>query len=168
MTELFDAKKLAQTKAKVEAYMARAPYNDQADGFLHDHAIKFYADQNVYKCPPFCEVPSDQDYDRCPGHGLGYTIRFVKKSGVKSQSLRLHFWASRQDYLDGREPTAYDVLACITKNPPPDSFADFCAESGYDFDSRKAEAVYKAVVREWKKVKKFFTKAELAELQEIN
>lgn len=62
---------------------------------------------------------------------------------------------------------AYDVLACITKSDPG-TFDDFCSEFGYDTDSRKAEQVYYAVVKEWRNVQRFFTADELTELQEIN
>lgn len=61
---------------------------------------------------------------------------------------------------------AYDLLAAITKNDPG-TFEDFCSEYGYDTDSRKAEEVYRAVVKEYAKVRKFFTPAELEALQEI-
>ncbi len=64
-------------------------------------------------------------------------------------------------------PSAYDVLACLTKSYPG-TFEDFASDFGYDTDSRKAEAVYNAVVKEWRKVERFFTTDDLAELQEIN
>jgi len=63
--------------------------------------------------------------------------------------------------------TPYDLLACIQKSDPY-SFEDFCSDFGYDTDSRKAEATYHAVVKEWKKVQSFFTAAELTEIQEIS
>lgn len=63
-------------------------------------------------------------------------------------------------------PTAYDLLTCITKYDP-ETFENFCSEYGYDEDSRKAEDIYRAVVKEWHKVEKFFTSEELAAIQEI-
>lgn len=70
----------------------------------------------------------------------------------------------------GKKPikvTAYDVLATITKHDPGD-FENFCSELDYDTDSRKAENVWRAVVKEWEKVSKFFTPEELEQVQEIN
>lgn len=64
-------------------------------------------------------------------------------------------------------PSAYDVLACITKNDPGD-FEDFCSNFGYETDSRKAKKVFKRVKEEWKKVKGFFSIPELEQLNEIN
>ena len=64
-------------------------------------------------------------------------------------------------------PTAYDVLACLTKNDP-DTFENFCSEFGYDEDSRKAEKIYNAVVEEWRNVCALFTDEEIEQLQEIS
>lgn len=63
-------------------------------------------------------------------------------------------------------PNEYDVLACITKYDPCD-FENFCAEYGYDTDSRKAEKTYFAVQKEYKEVFRLFSDCmeELAEIQ---
>lgn len=66
-----------------------------------------------------------------------------------------------------KNPSAYDVLACITKSDP-DSFEEFCSCFEYDEDSRNAFATWEAVTNEWKEVRTFFTDAEIEELQEIN
>ena len=63
-------------------------------------------------------------------------------------------------------PTAYDILASLTKNDP-ETFGDFCANYGYDEDSRKAEATYFAVQKEWANVRRLFSDC-LEELEEIN
>lgn len=63
-------------------------------------------------------------------------------------------------------PTAYDILTCITKYNPG-TFEDFCAEYGYDTDSRKAEKIYKEVVNEWEGINAVFTSEDLEKLQEI-
>jgi hypothetical protein len=65
-----------------------------------------------------------------------------------------------------RIPTGYDLLSAITKYDPG-SLENFCSDFGYDTDSRKAEETYRAVLKEWAKVRKFFTEAELEQLQEI-
>lgn len=72
-----------------------------------------------------------------------------------------------QSIADGaKEPTMYDILACMTKNDPY-SFEDFCHEYGYDEDSRKAERTYEAVKEEWANVDDLFGDI-LEELQEIS
>lgn len=66
-----------------------------------------------------------------------------------------------------QEPTAYDVLACLTKYDP-ETFKDFCASYGYDEDSRKAEKIYNAVCEEWNNIKMLYTDEEINKLREIN
>ena len=65
-----------------------------------------------------------------------------------------------------KRPTAYDVLACLTKYPV-DTFEDFCADYGYDEDSRKAYKTYEAVKSEWQNVAMLWNETELEELREI-
>ena len=74
----------------------------------------------------------------------------------------------RRDLLSRvKEPTAYDLLATITKDSPG-LFANFCRDFGYDEDSIIAKKIYKGVCEEWFKVASFFTAEELEELREIN
>lgn len=65
-----------------------------------------------------------------------------------------------------KAPTAYDVLACLTKYDPG-SFDDFCDDFGYSNDSRTAERTYLAVTDEWSKVQKMFGDV-LQQLQQIS
>lgn len=65
------------------------------------------------------------------------------------------------------QPTAYDVLACMTKYDPG-TFEDFCFEFGYDEDSRTAERIYFAVQKEYTQLTKIFTSEQLEEMREIN
>lgn len=67
----------------------------------------------------------------------------------------------------GVKPTPYDVLACLQKYDVG-SFEDFCAEYGYDADSRKAERIYEAVLNEFKNVQALWSDEEIELLQEIN
>lgn len=64
------------------------------------------------------------------------------------------------------KPTAYDMLACVEKSDPG-TFEDFASNFGYDEDSRKAESIYRAVVKQWRETSRFFTSEELTEAQEI-
>lgn len=65
------------------------------------------------------------------------------------------------------EPTAYDVLSCLTKNDPG-TFEDFCSEFGYDNDSISALRTYEGVRDEYLNVAGLFNETELESLQEIN
>ncbi len=65
------------------------------------------------------------------------------------------------------QPTAYDVLACMTKYDPG-TFENFCSEFGYNEDSCTAEKIYFAVQKEYSQLTKIFTPEQLEEMQEIN
>lgn len=84
------------------------------------------------------------------------------------EKMSVLFGQSINDSTGGgdKPPTAYNILACITKNAPR-TFKEFCCEYGYDEDSRKAMSVFKAVEREWKKVNRLFGDV-IEELREIN
>lgn len=76
-----------------------------------------------------------------------YSSRTNKRTGFD-------FWASimnphvdsRADVLSAFECFVSDALA------GRDSFEDFCAEFGYDTDSRRAERTWKACKRSWEKL----------------
>nr|DAV11547.1 MAG TPA: hypothetical protein [Caudoviricetes sp.] len=63
-------------------------------------------------------------------------------------------------------PNEYDVLACLEKYDVG-TFEDFCSELGYDEDSRTAERIYIAVIKEYKDLTKIFTEEQMEELSEI-
>lgn len=77
-----------------------------------------------------------------------------------------HFNLSGLTYDLGEEPTAYDVLSCLTKYDP-DTFEEFCSSYGYEEDSRKAEKIYFKVRDEFKEVRMLWSDEQLEELQKI-
>ena len=60
-----------------------------------------------------------------------------------------------------------DILDCITRDyySECENFDDFCAEFGYDSDSRKSYKTYKAVKRQSEKLHKVFTDADIDQLR---
>lgn len=87
-----------------------------------------------------------------------------------NRAISVALGESWEEYIEKEEktpPTAYDILTCLTKYDPG-TFENFCADFGYDTDSRKAERTYKAVKEEWDGVQALFNDEELTELQEIN
>lgn len=64
-------------------------------------------------------------------------------------------------------PSAYDIISCLQKYDCG-TFSDFCAEYGYNDDSRKAEQIYNACKEEFSNLQRLFTDEEIEELQEIN
>jgi hypothetical protein len=134
-------------------------YQKQAQDFLTKHSIKFKAIFKGDKCPMW--------EDGKHMHGDRYLVTFHRTINYVYSSFSLSFWNSVNDKQAGKEPTPYDALACLTKYDPG-TFDNFCGDFGYDTDSRKAEKTYKAVIVEWQKVEKFFTREEIEELAEIN
>lgn len=64
-------------------------------------------------------------------------------------------------------PTAYDVLAFLSKYEPG-TFEEFCHEFGYDEDSKTADRIYIAIIKEYKQLERIFTAEQMEELREIN
>jgi hypothetical protein len=107
-----------------------------------------------------------------PGHwgkddGEHGTWRVVLSKGGKSYTIP-KFYMSIADTEENpqKAPSLYDILATVQKSDPVD-FENFCAEFGYDEDSRTAERVFKAVQQEWQGISQLFTPEELEKLQEI-
>ena len=90
--------------------------------------------------------------------------KFTIKRGGRTYSSE--FGQSVMNSQSGVPPTAYDILACLTKYDPG-TFEDFCSEFGYDEDSRNAEKTYNAVREEWMGVQTIWTDEEIDKLLEI-
>lgn len=128
-----------------------SPYEKQANDILTGMGVKFSAkfkDHAKY----FHDDKEARDI---------YTVQF--RRGRNAFSITFGQSIANQ----GTPPTAYDVLACLTKSDPG-TFEDFCYEMGYDTDSKRAEKTHSAVWAEWTKVNAFFTDDEIEQLQEIN
>lgn len=127
----------------------KSEYELQAEQFATKHNVKLHILDEDYR-PYFPDDKESRSVFKCrlSRNGRSYTFSF-------GQSIN----------NAGIEPTMYDVLACLTKCDPGD-FEDFCASYGYDVDSRTAERMYKAVLKEWKAVDRLFNDV-LEELQEI-
>lgn len=94
---------------------------------------------------------------------------FSMKTGKFDKTLFGHHYFqlhNQETMLEPEEPSAYDVLSCLSKNDPG-TFENFCAEFGYDEDSKRAEKTYKAVLKEWKDVQTLWNDQEIERLQEI-
>lgn len=133
------------------------PYEAQAEAFLTKHAVTFRATRsNVNTCPPYC--------DRQHIHGDRYTITLRKEQ----RRLTFAFWNSLHAQQTGEPLTAYDVLACLSSDAfCPDTFEDFCAEYGYDVDSRKAWSTFLRCAQFAQRLHAFFTEEELQDLATI-
>lgn len=124
-------------------------YQQQAAQFAVKYGIKLTVISEDFR-PYFADDKQSRSVYKCriSRNGKQYTFNF----GQSIANI-------------GQEPTIYDVLACLTKYDPQD-FDNFCADYGYDTDSRKAFATYKAVCKEYATVQRLFGDIieELAEI----
>lgn len=103
---------------------------------------------------------------------LGYKNRFMfdkmPKWGEVPSGYHLNEVKTNPEF---KVPTAYDVLACLTKYDVGE-FDDFCSDFGYEWSNSKeykqVEKTYNAVVKEYDNLQKLFTEDEMELLREIN
>lgn len=84
------------------------------------------------------------------------------------------FTDSAYNYTNKKEPTEYDVLACLTKYDVG-TFEDFCSDFGYEVwaeypkrgYNKESEKIYNAIVKEYNNVMRLFGDC-IEELEEIN
>lgn len=160
-----------KTNKKIEI----SEYEQQANDFLAKHGITFNA-SFLEKGKYFLDDKEHRDIyilsltrNRTTiDFKFGQSIAHSRPSKDKiADAMRISWSKARKLQKQFKVPTAYDLLASITKYSPG-SFSNFCSDFGYDEDSIKANNIYKSVVKEWFKVESFFTDEELAELQYIN
>lgn len=82
------------------------------------------------------------------------------------RNINAGFELSKDTIHKPEEPTAYDILACLTKFNPY-TFEDFCSEYGYDTDSRRAKKTYKAVQKEYNSLAAMYSDSEMELMAEI-
>lgn len=109
----------------------------------------------------YAKITLSEDFDQAP------RPKMVKElSRITGQSMLFGGDRYRKN-KDFKRPTEYDILACLTKYDP-ETLENFCANYGYDEDSKTAEKVYNACTKEYKDLLTIFTDEEMTELQEIN
>lgn len=150
----------------------QSEYDIQAETLLSSHGLKFRATLSDTKTPAWKKEGEKT------GHHYRVTLsksaripEFATKTGtIKDKGARLtfDFWGSINDAKNGKHPTPYGVLACISGDVHcPETFADFCAEYGYETDSIQALQTFRRCSAFAKRLRAFFTEAELEALSEI-
>lgn len=71
------------------------------------------------------------------------------------------FFKKRKEKYFPKEPTAYTLLACMTKYEPESTLEDFCSTFGYDSDSKSAEKTYNEVCKEFAGIQALFNDEEI-------
>src|SRR6478609_4379590 len=111
---------------------APSQYDEQASAFLAacnvSLTIRRADPYGPGKAPKWLETP-DQE------HGNQYRVTL---RGKDRASVSFDFWGSINDRRALNDPSAYDVLACLSGDINcRDTFEEFCGDYGYDPDSRK-------------------------------
>lgn len=88
----------------------------------------------------------------------GWTVRLTHRPVEgRRRTLTVPFYKGRGHH--GEEPRASEVLSCLLSDAASvndtRSFTEWCADLGYDTDSRKAEATYRACERIARKLARF-------------
>ena len=89
-----------------------------------------------------------------------------KRANDRARSDRLMY---KGPNLRAKSPTMYDIVCCVCKDDP-ESFEDWCANFGYDTDSRKALDTYLACQKQAEDFRRLCgaDSAMLDEAREIN
>ena len=114
-------------------------YDEKANRFAEKYGVRLEVLDKEYR--PYFVDEKDE--------------RWVYKCRISRNGKRYTFTFGQSLAAGDKKPRLYDVLCCFEKCDPG-TFEDFCGEFGYDEDSRKAEQIYKRVVKEWKAVERLF------------
>lgn len=85
-----------------------------------------------------------------------HSIAYIVTLQYKRRKLTVPFY---QGMAICKEPQAHDVIYCLISDAQSvenaDSFEDWAFSLGYDTDSRKAEKIYKACVKNQQNIRRF-------------
>lgn len=134
-------------------------YQKQAQDWLDANGVTMTIERG--------EAHNADGYTGRPDGLLGYGYRIIMRHDKREISFP--FWGSAADAKQGKDPTPYDVLACISGDVHcPSTHAEFCSNYGYDPDSIKGLATFRRCYAFSRKLKLFFgTWANLETLSEI-
>jgi len=125
-----------------------------------DRRFTFNFGQSIVHSGEYILFPSQERVHlKKSTYGSHQSIKQIKGFGMLNNG-------NSKKNKDFKIPSAYDILACLQKYDVG-SFETFCADFGYETDSRKAERVYKAVLNEWNNVKMLYSDSEIEMLGEI-
>jgi len=151
-------KHFPEDKEERDIYEITLSRNNRSFTFTFGNSIAYSGEYKLF-CQPYGLITLTEEEKK--------EYKYVKKAIAKkigSTYLQNHEYCQNKDF---QAPTAYDILACLTKYDP-ETFEDFCLNYGYDTDSRQAEKIYNAVQNEYNNLKMLYSDDELALMAEIN
>jgi len=159
------------------------------ESYLESLSVKTEIQLRGDSCPPFCKDKGKRGLGEFPRkthiHGQHYEM-FLNRG---DKYFSVHYWNSyhdaelkaigNKDYRDQVrffpltkterqqiKVTPTDVLACCQLYDVG-SFENFCADFGYDTDSRQAEQTYRAVCEQYRNFSRMFSGEELQKLGKL-
>lgn len=143
-------------------------YHAQADAFLARFGLKCRITLSNSKVAPWSDDGEHNHYRVTLSRPWIVTKIAGSTHAGKPTRLVFDWWDGITQTREGRKPHAHDVLACISgEGSCPETFAEFCAEYGYDSDSIKAKQTFRRAHAFAKRLHAFFTAEELEALAEI-
>lgn len=96
-----------------------------------------------------------------------YRWKYNCKLEREGKTYTFPFFDSVANYKGGKEPSKYDVLACLDTYDYIQGIEDFAFEFGYDIEDEETEKTYNACMRQTEELHRLFTVEELEMLSEI-
>ena len=96
-----------------------------------------------------------------------YRWKYSCKLEREGKTYLFPFFDSVANYEKDKEPSKYDILACLDTYDYISDIEDFAFEFGYDIEDRETEKIYNACMRQSKNLHGLFTDEELEMLAEI-
>ena len=138
-------------------------YEEQAHQFLVHYNLTLSIRRGPDKCPPWD--------DSSHTHGDHYLITIRSAPARRGRnpespglmSVSFPFWNSLNDRANGKSPTDYDILSCVSSDAQSPTDPDEVAEEYGEIKPSIAIAVAERA----KELQEFFTELELDALAEI-
>lgn len=134
-------------------------YETLAQRFLDNNHLILRATFKGDKCPSWCDGTKHI-------HGDRYRVT-IKRDGTGAipltNSISFDFWNSLNDAQEGKKPTAYTVLACISSDVSMPTDPDEVVQELGEMKPSQAIATAKFA----KRLQGFFRDKEIEELSEI-
>ncbi len=130
-------------------------YDSHARGVAQSIGLKVAIARAPRQTCPAWKNPCDHR------HGIRYLVTLTSTRGDR---LTFPYWDSMHNQATGAKPTVYDVLACVSSNANMPTDPDEVVEDLGPMKPSQAIAVAKQV----KKLRAFFTRAELERLSEVS
>ena len=128
-------------------------YNAHANEIAAKLGLKVNIQTSVIQTPP--------EWGKDSPHGIKYYVTIRK--GDTASKIRFPFWDSLHNQQQGKKPTVYDILACVSSDLSMPQTADEVYSEFGEMKPSRAETI-----AAWsRKLNEFFTPAEAEALSEI-